>query len=67
MEMSMTCLMVLLVVMGACILWKYVLVKHEGYVAVMTIVGLFQQADLSELVVHDGFVTGDGECRDVAI
>ena len=29
-EMPMTCLMALLVVMTACILWKYALITHEG-------------------------------------
>ena len=38
--MSMICLMVLLLVMGACFLRKYAFIKHEGYVAVTTIVGL---------------------------
>ena len=38
--MTMTCLMVLLVVLGTCFLRKYVLDAYEGYVAVITIVGL---------------------------
>ena len=37
--MTMTCLMVLLVVLGTCFLWKYVFDAYEGYVAVITIVG----------------------------
>ena len=37
--MSMTCLMVLLVVLGTCFLRKYVFDAYEGYVAVITIVG----------------------------
>ena len=38
--MSMTCSMVLLVVLGTCFLRKYVFDTHERYVAVITIVGL---------------------------
>ena len=30
MDMSMTCWMVLLVVKGACFLWKYAFITHEG-------------------------------------
>ena len=37
--MSMTCLMVLLVVLGTCFLRKYVFDTHEEFVAVITIVG----------------------------
>ena len=37
--MSMTCLMVLLVVLGTCFLRKYVFDAYEGYVAEITIVG----------------------------
>ena len=49
--MSMTCLMVLLVVLGTCFLRKYVFDASEGYVAVSTIVGF----------------PFDGEYRDVTI
>ena len=37
--MSMTCSMVLLVVLGTCFLRRYVFDTHEGCVAVITIVG----------------------------
>ena len=50
-KMSMTCLMVLLVVLGTCFLRKYVFDAYEGYVAVITIVGF----------------PFDGEYRDVTI
>ena len=49
--MSMTCLMVLLVVLGTCFLRKCVFDAYEGYVAVITIVGF----------------PFDGEYRDVTI
>ena len=49
--MTMTCLMVLLVVLGTCFLRKYVFDAYEGYVAVITIVGF----------------PFDGEYRDVTI
>ena len=49
--MSMTCFLVLLVVLGTCFLRKYVFDTHEGYVAVITIVG----------------PTNDGKYRDVTI
>ena len=49
--MSMTCLMVLLVVLGTCYLRKYVFDAYEGCVAVITIVGF----------------PFDGEYRDVTI
>ena len=63
----MKCLMVLLVVMGTCFPWKYVLGIHEEYVAVITLVGPFQNADLLRLDVRAGSVTDVGEYRDVAI
>ena len=47
----MTCLMVLLVVLGTCFLRKYVFDTFEGYVAVSSIVGS----------------ANDGKYRDVAI
>ena len=50
-KMSMTCLMVLLVVLGTCFLRSYVFDTNEGYVAVITIVG----------------PTNDGKYRDVTI
>ena len=50
-KMSMTCLMVLLVLLGTCFLRKYVFDTHEEYVAVITIVE----------------PTNDGKYRDVAI
>ena len=59
--------MVLLEVLGTCLLWDYVLDIHEGYVAVITIVGPLQNADLLQLLVRAGVVTDDGEYRDVAI
>ena len=43
------------------------LVFQEGYVAVITIVGPFQNGDHTQLVVRAGLVTDDGEYRDVAI
>ena len=49
--MFMTCLMVLLVVLGKCFLRTYVFDTHEVYVAVITIVGL----------------PNDGKHRDVTI
>ena len=49
--MSMTCLMVLLVVLGTCFLRRYVLDTQEVYVAVITIVG----------------PSNDGKYRDVTI
>ena len=67
MEMSMTSSMVLLVVLGACFLWKYVFDTHERYVAVITMVGPFQNADFFRLVVRAGSVTDGGEYRDVAV
>ena len=53
--------------MSTCFLWKYVFVIREEYVAVMTIVGPLQKADLQKLVVRAGLVSDDGEYRDVAI
>ena len=67
MEISMTCLMALLVVMIACFLWKCAFTAHEVYVAVITIVGPSLNADLAHKFVRDGLVTDDGEHRDVAI
>ena len=56
---------------GTCFLRKYVFGKRKGYVAVITIVGPFRDANFffffSKLVVRAGLVTDDGECRDVAI
>ena len=49
--MSMTCLMVLLVVLGTCFLRSMYLIHTRGYVAVITIVGF----------------PFDGEYRDVTI
>ena len=49
--MTMTCSMVLLVVLGTCFLRMYVFDAYEGYVAVITIVGF----------------PFDGEYRDVII
>ena len=37
--MTMTCFMVLLVVLGTCFLRKYVFDAYEGYAAVITIMG----------------------------
>ena len=53
--------------MSTCFLWKYVFVVHEEYVAVMTIVGPLQKADLQKLVVRASLVSDDGEYRDAAI
>ena len=39
----------------------------RGYVAVITIVGPFQDAGHIQLVVRAGLVTDDGEYRDVTI
>ena len=43
------------------------LVFKSGYVAVVSIVGLFHYADLFFKVVRAGLVTDDGEYRDVTI
>ena len=56
MEMSMTCLVVLLVVLDTCFLWKLVFGMHEGHVATITNVGHFQNDDLLKSVVHAGLV-----------
>ena len=61
------CLMVLLVVMKVCFLWKYALITREGCVAVIVIVCPSQNADFFQEVVRDGLAMDDGDHRDATV
>ena len=49
--MTMTCLMVLLVVLGTCFLRKYVFDAYEGYVAVITIEGFPYEGEYRDVTI----------------